>query len=1031
MNISAPFISRPIMTTLAMVALLFVGLLSFFNLPVSSMPNVTYPTVNVKVSYPGALPSIMANSIALPLEKQFMAIPGLRLVSSNNTLGNTSIILQFEIDKDMLTAAQDVQQAITTATPYLPSDLPYGPVYRKVNPAEQPIFYLALTSKTVSRMDLYTYANTLVGQRISMLSGVSQVSVFGSILAVRIQVDPGKLAAYDISLAEVANAISLENTFLPTGQLDGVIEAPIISVDGQLVRAADYEPMIVAYRNGAPVRIRDLGHAVDSFQNNKIYSQYIDENGQEPAVILAIQKDPQGNTVAIAEEIYQIISELRGDIPPAVEMHIVFDRAIPVKEAVRDGYMTLVLSLFLVIMVIFLFFGRLSDTIIPSLVLPMSVFGTFFVMRVFGFTLDTLSILAITLAMGFIIDDAVVVMENIVRLIESGEKPMNAALKGAKEISFTIISMSLSLIAVFLPMLFMGGLLGKIFHEFAITLTAITIISALISLILTPMLCAHFLPAKENNHVKVWSFEKKITEWSGKANLFLTTAYQKKLEAVLNHRTAALTTAGVCLIATFFLLRYIPVDFIPNDDLGFFVIYTQEMEGGSSYRLLGFENELTDIIKKNRAVDAFVTVSSFNQYRKGINLVHLKPIEERPPVADVIQEIYQQLQEINGMQSFIKNIPLIDLATGQEARAAYQYALRSMSSDQLYADAKSLIEKMKNDPLFQGVNSDLEVDTPQINVKIERDKASTFGITSTDIENVFNFGYSGNLVSRIQTPIDQYNVILEVEPSLQQQISTLDTLWLRSPISQKLVPLSATATWKEELGVTSINHINQFPSVILSFNLAPDVPLETALNQLNELIQTTVSPQTSAEPIGAAQSFLESVESAEMLLVLSIIFIYIILGILYESFLHPITILTTLPPATVGGLFVLWVFQLPLSLYSFLGIILLIGIVKKNGIMMVDFAIENIRERGMAVRDAILHASLSRFRPILMTTCAAIFGVLPIAIGFGTNAASRRPLGLVIIGGLIVSQLITLFITPILYLEMEKLREFFIKKEDF
>ncbi len=1019
MNFSGPFIKRPVMTTLAMLALLVVGLISFYSLPISSMPNVNFPVINVKVSFPGTLPEVMADSVALPLEKQFMGIPGLRLVSSNNTLGSTSISLQFEITKDMVTAAQDVQEAVTAAIPYLPTNLPYGPVYRKVNPADQPVFYMTLTSKTMPRTDIYTYANTLVGQRISMLKGVAQVTVYGSIKAIRVQVDPAKLAYNDVTLIELASSIHLDNTFLPAGQLDGPADAPIISVDGQLLKGVDYESLIVAYRNGTPVRVKDLGRAIDNFQNNKIYGQYGDKDGIQPSLTLAIQKDPGANTVEIADEIYRILDELKDEIPPAIDVHVLFDRSIPIHEAIRDANRTLVLALLLVVMVIYCFFGKLADTIIPSLVLPMSVIGTFIVMKYLDFSLDNLSVLALTLAIGFIIDDAVVVLENIVRHIEAGETPMNAAFMGSQQISFTIISMTLSLIAVFIPMLFMGGLLGKIFHEFAVTLTTITILSGLISLTLTPMLCARFLPPRGEEN----STTKKKMDWSQRFNTSLQKRYRRMLEAVLDHRFTALSICLGCMVATFFLLKEIPVDFLPNEDLGFFLIYTQEAEGGSSQSMLENENKLIEIIKKNPYVDRFVALSSVNEYRSGINLINLKPIGKRPPIGEIVQQLSKEVKQIPGLQCFMKIIPLIDLAAGQQSRSAYQFSLQNISQQTLFANAKALIEKLKTDPMFQDVNSDLEIDTPQINVNILREKASSLGFTATDIENAFNFAYSGNLISIIQTAIDQYDVILELYPELQRQLSTLNNIWLRSSISKELVPLTALATWKEELGATSINHINQFPAVIVSFNSAQGVPLGTALEKLDKYSREILSPTTQAKPIGAAQTFLESIQSAGILLVFALVSIYIILGILYESFLHPITILTTLPPALFGGLIVLWIFNIPLSLYSFLGIVLLIGIVKKNGIMLVDFAIENVRHRGMPVREAIVDASLVRFRPIIMTSVAAIFGVLPIALGIGANASARQPLGIVIIGGMIISQLITLFITPILYLEIERLSE--------
>jgi hydrophobic/amphiphilic exporter-1 (mainly G- bacteria), HAE1 family len=1019
MNLSAPFIKRPVMTSLAMVAILFAGLLCYYLLPISGMPNVNYPVITVKSTFPGALPETMANSVALPLEKQFMAIPGLRIVSSNNTLGLSTIVLQFELEKDMEIAAQDVQEAVSAAIPFLPPNIPYGPVYRKVNPAQQPIIYLGLTSKTMPRYDLYTYANTLIGQRISMIQGVSQVTTYGSVLAIRIQVDPAKLVGHDVTLAEVSEAVQSENVILPTGQMDGDIEAPIIYVDGQVVENTDYDNMIVAYREGTPVRIRDVGNARKDFQNNKILGQFIDANGIQPTVVLAIQKDPSANTVAIADGIYQLLDELKYQLPAAIDTHIIFDQSIPVRSAIDDAIWTLVLVLILVVIVIYLFLGKIADTIIPSLVLPMSVIGTFIVMYLLNYTLNNLTVLALTLSVGFIIDDAVVVLENIIRRVEMGESPMAASLEGSREIGFTIVSMTLSLLAVFIPMLFMGGLIGKIFKEFAVTLAVITIISGFLALTLTPMLCSRFIPAR-NNHGDT---KTKMSEISNKVNLWMQDKYKTMLVEVFDHRKTALMIGLLCLAATVYLLFYLPSDFVPNEDMGFFVIYTQEMEGGSTARMLANTNRIIDILRKNPDIDTFVALSSINEWRKGLNLIKLKPQGKRPPINDVVQNVYQELRAVEGVQSFIKIIPMIDLAIGTEARSAYQFALQGINSKSIDESARKLMNKMRQDPMFLGVNSDLEIDTPQINVALLRDQAAQYGITATDIEDAFSLAYSGNLISLIQTPIDQYNVILEFDPKLQRSTDTLNHVWLRSPLNASLVPLSATMQWSEGLGATSVNHINQFPSVTFSFNLAPGVALETALERLNEMTQDLLSPEVSAMSIGAAQTFNESIQTSGYLLIVTVFFIYIILGILYESFLHPITILTTLPPATFGGLLVLLVLGMPLSLYSFLGLILLIGIVKKNGIMIVDFALENMRLRGMQAKEAIIDACMVRFRPILMTTVAAIFGVLPIALGFGANADARRPLGLVIIGGLLVSQLITFFITPILYLGLENLSE--------
>lgn len=1019
MNLSAPFINRPVMTTLAMFAVFVTGVISYMQLPISSMPDVTYPTINVRVSYPGALPETMGSAVAVPLEKQFMAISGLRLVSSNSILGSTNIVLQFEIDKDMTEAAQDVQQAITTAIPYLPPDLPFGPTYRKANPAEQPILYLSLTSKTIPRSDLYTYGNTLIGQRISMIEGVSQVTVYGSVLAVRVQVDPAELSAKDVTLSELADKINLENAFIPTGQLDGVVEAPIINVDGQLMQASDYESLIIAYRNGTPVRIKDVGRAVQSFQNNKVLAQYYEKDLSEPCLTLAVQKEPTANTVKIANSIYRILNELQTDLPPAIDIHIVFDRSIPVRESIKDAIWTLLFALVLVVFVIYLFLGKFLDTIIPAVVLPMSVLATFIVMNFFGFSLDSLSVLALTLAVGFIIDDAVVVMENISRRVEQGETPFQASMEGSRQISFTIVSMSLSLVAVFIPMLFMGGLIGKIFSEFAITLTAITIISGIISLTLTPMMSSRFVPP----YLK----DTYMSRFSDKMNAKMKKIYRRLLLIFLPHRILTTFVVALCTIGAIGLFIYLPIDFVPDEDLGFFLINTQEREGGSSYDLLSKENELARLLVENPAVEKIVTISSFSEYRKGLNLVRLKPIKKRPPIQHVIQGVSDEIKKIEGLQGFIKKIPLIDLATGQQSRADYQFALHSVFSDKIYSSAKRLIDEMEKDPMFLSVSSDLEIDTPQVNVQVLRDQASRLGISTTEIENAFAYSYSGNFVSRIQTPIDQYYVILELYPEYQKQISTLNNLWLRSTTSNQLVPLNTLVKFDQALGASSINHINQFPSVTISFNLAEGVALETALEKIDKLTKKLVSAGVSAHAIGAAQTFQESIKNAGFLLVLTIFTIYIILGILYESFLHPITILTTLPPAIFGGLLTLLIMDIPLSMYSFLGIILLIGIIKKNGIMVVDFALDNVRHKGMTSKEAIIDACIVRFRPIMMTTAAAIFGVVPIALAIGANAEARKPLGIVIIGGLLISQLITLFITPVIYMMMEDLHKRYLK----
>ncbi len=1018
MNLSAPFIQRPIATTLLMIALLAAGFAAYFRLPISNMPNVTYPTINVSVLFPGTTPETMAHAVAIPLEKQFMAIPGVKLVSSNNTLGSSSIVLQFDITKDMTVAAQDVQSAIITATPTLPANLPFAPTYRKVNPAELPIIYVSLTSKTMRLNDLYVYANNLVGQRISMLKGVSQVTPFGSPLAIRIQADPGKLTANDMSLSELAAAINLGTANLSTGQLDGPVEAPNVFVDGQLVTGEGWNSLIVAYRNGTPIRISDIGRAVESFQNDKIHVQYATKDESESAIVLAIQKEPSANTVEISSSIHALLESLQSEIPAAVDMKIFFDRSGSIRTVVRDVNITLLIALFLVVFVIFIYLGNFADALIPSIVLPLSIIGTFIVMDALNFTLDTLSLLALTLSVGFIIDDAIVVLENIVRHQEEEKvDSTTAALEGSKQIGFTIVSMTLSLVAVFIPMLFMAGLIGKIFQEFALTLTSVTLISGIISLTLTPMLCSRFLRSGPKS-------DNRISRWAENFNTRLREAYRRTLVSVLDHVYTALAVVVICLIATLLLFYTLPTDFVPDEDVGFFIAYTQAREGGSSSNMRNFEEGVIDILRAHPAVDSAVAISSYSEYRKGQNLVRLKPLGQRPSIRAVMNDLQVQIEkQLPGLQAFMKNVPLIDLSTGQESRGDYQIALHSIYPDKVYPSAQKLIDRMQQLPIFEGVNSDLEINSPQINVSIMRDKASSLGLTATDIENLFLFGYSYNFVTRIETAIDQYDIILELLPEYQKQTNIFDSLWMRSPTTLKLVPLGAAANWEEGLGPSSINHINQFPSVTISFNLAPHVSLDQALSTLQDLKQELVDPVVIFEAIGSAQTFQESLQSAGYLLLLAIFVIYIILGMLYESFIHPITILTTLPPAMLGGLLTLMIFGLPLSMYSYLGIILLIGIVKKNGIMMVDFAIANIRTKGMSPKEAILDACLVRFRPIMMTTVAAIFGALPIALALGANGSARQPLGLVIIGGLCLSQLITLFMTPILYLLFEKVNE--------
>lgn len=1019
MNLSAPFIRRPIMTTLVIFSILLAGIFSYFKLSVSNMPDVEYPNISVTVGFPGANPETMANNVATPLEKEFLTIEGLQTATSSNTLGNTNIILQFALSKNIDSAAVDVQAAITRANPNLPTNLPSAPTYKKVNPSLVPIIILTLASNTEPLYKMYDYANTFIGQQLSLITGVAEVLTYGSPYAVRVQVDPGKLATTGTTLVDLQNTLAGANPYLPTGYLDGATDAPIILVDGQLLHADLYNPLIVQYLNNSPLRIRDLGQTIDSLQNYRYSVSYVNSEKKMRGVVLVILPAPGSNAVQISKDMHKLLPSIIEQLPPSMELTILNDKTDSIRESIMDVQFTLLIAFFLVVMIIFIYLGKVRDTIIPALVLPPSVIGTFAIMYAVGYSIDNLSLLALILAIGFIIDDAIVVIENIVRHVEAGEKPWIAAIEGSKQISFTIVSMTLSLIAVFIPLIFMAGLLGKILSEFAMTLTIVTLLSGLISLTLTPMLCSLFIHTRK---------EKEEKNFGQALNQKLIDLYKPALSWILKHRSVALSGLVVSVLLSLWLLVILPKDFMPNDDIGFFIIYTQSAEGTSSSRMISLQEEVAEIVRKDENIEHFASIASNNQFRNGLLYVRLKSRNERKPVMQVIKELHEKTSQVVGINCFYKNIPMIDLSVGAQVKGAYQYAIRSLDAKLLYPAAKEFLAKMQEIPGLQGVNSDLEISAPQINIEILRDKAYTLGVNAKDIENTFELAYAGGRVSRIQSPINQYDVILELLPEFQRDKSALDKIYLRSSLSQELVPLSAVANWTEGLGPTSVNHINQFPGVTISYNLTEEATLGDILNRLKKISNETLPAGVSGNLVGAAQTFQESITSSAILLLVTILVIYIVLGILYESYIHPITILTTLPPAILGGLMVLYFFHLSLSLYSFLGIILLIGIVKKNGIMMIDFALENIREKGETPEKSIYDACIQRFRPIMMTTLTAIVGALPIALGWGAGADARRPLGLVIIGGLLFSQLITLFITPVIYLYMEKWNERFTLK---
>lgn len=1069
MNLSAPFIYRPVMTTLLTLAVILLGISAYNKLPVSNLPDVNYPTITVTVTFPGANPKTMANTVATPLEKQFMTIPGIKYVTSSNTLGLSSIILEFDINKDIDLAAVDVDAAIVTAKPQLPPNLPQDPTFKKVNPSSTPIIYLSVTSPTMTNGELYDYANTIIGQRISIIEGVSQVVVYGSPTAVRAQVDPGLIASLGLTLQDLAASMNNANQYQPLGQFDGTYSADTIYDNGALYNADAYDPLIVMYKNAAPVRLESLGIVLDSLQNDRGVRRYIDRTTNQPSVTLAVQRQPGANAVKVADAIRELLASLESQLPGALQLKVIFDRSESVRASVRDVELTLIIAFILVVLVIFIYLGKFKDTIIPALVMPMSIIATFAAIYPLGYTLDNLSLLALTLAIGFIIDDAIVVLENVVRHIEKGETPFVAAVEGSKQISFTIVSMTLSLVAVFIPLIFMAGLIGKLFQEFSITLTIVTIMSGIISLTLTPMLCSRFIPPREQLH------EGRFSAFSARFNARMLNYYKKGLTWVLDHRKTALLVGAISVFLSVYMFKILPTDFIPDEDIGFITAYTEADQGTSSDQMYQYQLQVIEILKQEPTIESMLSISSSPEYRQGLVFIRLIPRNQRKDVGQLIQEWNPKLSSIPGVNVFLKNVPLIDLNIGPQVRGAYQFLMQSLNSTELYQAAERLIAKMRADSTFQGISTDLEVKTPQITLDIQRDQAYALGVDVLNFEQALLLSYSGNRVSRIQTPIDQYDVILELNRDLQRDPRSLYSIYLRSSLSNStssssqastnfqtgtytasanyeatsssalgtssqsspaastsnsvLIPLSAVANWKEEVGPASINHFAQFPAVTITFNIAPGIPLSDGIKKLRELASGSFSENVTGDVKGAAQTFEEAIRSVSVLLIITILTIYIVLGILYESFIHPLTILSTLPPAILGALLTLYFTGRPLSLYAYLGIILLIGIVKKNGIMMVDFALDNIRSKGESAEKSIFDACMVRFRPIMMTTAAAIMGALPIALGVGAGADSRRPLGYVIIGGMCVSQLITLFLTPVIYLYLERMREKFSRKK--
>ena len=1019
MNISELFIRRPVMTTLLMLSVLAFGIMAYIRLPVSDLPNVDFPTIQVSAALPGANPGTMASAVATPLEKEFSTIAGLDTMTSASSQGSAQITLQFNLDRNIDAAAQDVQVAISRVLRQLPKDMPTPPTFRKVNPADQPILRIALTSPTLPLYTLNEYGETLMAQRISMVSGVAQVQVYGAQkYAVRIQLDPKELAARGIGINQVAEAVAKANVNLPTGTLYGAQQAFTVQASGQLTQAEPYRSVIVTYRNGQPVRLGDIGSVYDSVENNKVAAWYVNQR----SVILAVQRQPGTNTVEVAGAVKRLLPVIQAQLPASVSLHILYDASVSIEDSVNDVKFTLLFTLALVILVIFLFLRRLSFTLIPSLAMPMSLIGTFIVMYLMGYNIDNLSLMALILAVGFVVDDAIIMLENIVRHLEMGEGSIKAALNGSREIGFTIVSMTLSLVAVFIPILFMGGIIGRLFSEFAVTIGVAILISGLVSLTLTPMLCSRFLKPVDHHQPRGRLYA--VTERGYEAML---NVYKHSLRWFLEHRGLTMLFLVVVVGLTVVLFRMVPKGFIPSEDRSIVYGPTEAAEGISFEAMKRLQQAVADIVRQDENVEAFMSNAGSRPGgiaggNTGTLFMVLKPRSERTLSADeVIQQLRPKLAQVPGIRVFLQNPPAISVG-GRISKSQYQYTLQGSDVEELYRIAPQLAAKIQTLPGFLDITTDLQLRNPQVNIEINRDKASSLGISAEQIEDALYSAYGSRQISTIYADTNQYQVIMELKPEYQLDPAALPLLYVRST-SGALVPLDVVARISTGYGPLSINHSGQLPSVTISFNLRTGVALGDAVSALSGLARTMLPATITASFQGTAQVFESSLKNLGVLLLVAVMVIYIVLGILYESFIHPITILSALPLAGVGALLTLLIFNAQLDIYSFVGLILLVGLVKKNGIIMIDFALEAQRVEHKTPMEAIYEACIVRFRPIMMTTFAALVGTLPIAVGWGAGGESRQPLGLAVVGGLLFSQMLTLFVTPVFYLYMDTLQK--------